>query len=137
VSLLDPGRNDPARRAARRLAYRLILLSECKRPPAPGARTNLLLQLWRRADDWPQSRLGGMGLPGENCFLRWLIGDDARARAVIAAARLDRHLQRALDELAERARRARRDAAGPRRGPAGLAGSLLWAERNWYSRLPL
>jgi hypothetical protein len=114
---------------------------ERRPPPAPGGRTNLLLRLWRRAGDtWPQSRCGGVTLPAENRFLCWLLGDEARVRSVIAAGQAcpeDHQLQRAFDELADRARRARLAAPGPWRGPAGLAGSILWATRQWYCRLPL
>jgi len=145
VSLLLPGLNDAGSRAAAALAYRLVLLSECKRPPAPGARTNLLLRAWIAAGErWPQSRRDGIGLPGENRFLRWLIGDGARACAVIAAARQhvvtwpeDHRLQRGLGRLADRAGQARLDAARPWRGPTGLAGSILSAYRRWYCSLPL
>ena len=73
-------------------------------------------------------------------FLRWLFGDEERARAVIAAAQAcprDHQLQRALDEIGDRARRAWLDSAGPWHGPTGLAGSILWADRRWYCRLPL
>jgi hypothetical protein len=141
MSLLVPERNDTARRAAQLWAYRLTLLMEYREPPAPGARTNLLLRLWHRAgDSWPQSRLGGAALPGENLFLRWLLGDDARARRVIAAAQAcseDHQLNLALDTLAVRVREARLAAVGPWRGPTGFAGSILSAKRQWYCRLPV
>ena len=140
MSLLLPNWNDPARRAARGLAYRLVLLMESREAPAPSARVNLLLRAWQAAEDWPQSPSAGVFLPGEMRFLRWLFGDEERARAVIAAAQAcpwDHQLQRALDEIGDRARRARLDAAGPWCGPTGLAGSILWATRRWYCRLPL
>ena len=84
--LLLPDWNDPARRAARGLAYRLVLLMESWKAPAPGARTNVLLRAWQAAEGWPQSSSVGAFLPGEMRFLRWLFGDVKRARAVIAAA---------------------------------------------------
>jgi hypothetical protein len=140
VSLLLPDWNDPARRAARGLAYRLVLLMESRKAPAPSARTNLLLRAWQLAEDWPQSPSAGVFLPGEMRFLRWLFGDEERTRAVIAAAQAcprDHQLQRTLDEIGDRARWARLDSPGPWRGPTGLAGSILWADRRWYCRLPL
>ena len=140
MSLLLPNWNDPARRAARGLAYRLVVLMESRKAPAPGARTNVLLRAWQAAKDWPQSPSAGVFLPGEMRFLRWLFGDEKRARAVIAAGRAcpqDHQLQRALNEIGHRDRQARLDAAGPWRGPTGLAGSILWADRRWYCRLPL
>jgi hypothetical protein len=140
VSLLLPDWNDPARRTARGLAYRLVLLMESREAPAPSARVNLLLRAWQAAEDWPQSPSAGVFLPGEMRFLRWLFGDEERARAVIVAAQAcprDHKLQRALDELADRVRRARLAASGPWLGPAGLAGSILWGDRRWYCGLPL
>jgi hypothetical protein len=140
VSRLLPDWNDPARWAARGLAYRLVLLMESRKAPTPGARTNVLLRAWQAADSWPQSPSAGAFLPGEMRFLRWLFGDEKRARAVIAAAEACPKVhepQHALDELAERVRRARLAASGPWLGPAGLAGSILWADRRWYCGLPL
>ena len=108
---------------------------ESRKAPAPGARTNVLLRAWQAAEGWPQSPSVGALLPGEMRFLRWLFGDVKRARAVIAAAQAcprDHQLQRALHQIGDRVRQARLDAAGPWRGPTGLAGSILWADRRWY-----
>ena len=140
MSLLLSDWNDPAKRVAQGLAYRLVLLMESRDAPTPGARTNLLLRAWQAADKWPQSSSVGCSLGGGDAFLRWLFGDETRARAVIATAQAcpeDHRLQRAVQMLADRARRARLDAAQPWRGATGLAGGMLWAERRWYCHLPL
>jgi len=81
VTLLRPNRRDAAQCAARLWAYWLPVLMECRAPPVPGPRTNLLLRSWRLAiDTWPFSHSGNISLPSEDRFLRWLLGDEERGR---------------------------------------------------------